>query len=246
MKTPFHCLIIVLLLVTGPAFADFESDVIDLVNAEREARGIRPLSYDADLAAAARAHSQDMGIKNYVGHDSLDGTTFDERIMAEGYICGSCGENIAVGHTGPKAVVDAWMSSSGHRENILREGFCDIGVGYAFVNGSTYHHYWTQDFGRYYGVAECTGEITPPPGSDKRLNNTAAGGEGCFIASARSSTVPLWIFGLILLGLHFEEFLCCQLKRTISVLGLLKMLQPGPKGQIATCKKHNQNIFKRK
>jgi hypothetical protein len=221
MRISLFYLIISLLLSTGPALADFESDVIDLVNAERQARGIRPLSYDPDLAAAARGHSQDMATQNYVGHDSLDGTTFDDRLMAEGYICGTCGENIAAGYQSPQDVVNAWMSSSGHRDNILNEGFCDIGVGYAFNNSSAYTHYWTQNFGRWYGVAECPETATPPPDSDKALGSTA-GGEGCFIASARSSTVPLWIFGLILLGLHFEEFLFSQLKRKFLKLKTLK------------------------
>jgi hypothetical protein len=50
------------------------------------------------------------------------------------------------------------MNSSGHRANILSPNFCDIGVGYAFVSGSPYGHYWTQDFGRREGVSACPGD----------------------------------------------------------------------------------------
>ena len=110
MKTVFHYLII-LLLFTGLARADFESVVIELVNAERQDRGIKPLSYDADLAAAARLHSQDMGDQDYFSHDSLDGAQFYDRIIDEGYDYNLCGENIATGQSGPEYVVDTWMNT---------------------------------------------------------------------------------------------------------------------------------------
>ena len=52
----------------GQVYADFESEVVDLVNVERAAEGLAPLSYDARLAAAARGHSEDMGLQNYFSH----------------------------------------------------------------------------------------------------------------------------------------------------------------------------------
>jgi uncharacterized protein YkwD len=53
----------------------------------------------------------------------------------------SAGENIAKGQITPKAVVDAWMNSSGHRANILNASFTEIGVGYVSSG-----NYWTQMF----------------------------------------------------------------------------------------------------
>ena len=53
----------------------------------------------------------------------------------------TAGENIARGYKTPKAVVDGWMNSSGHRANILSSSFTQIGVGYE-ASG----HYWTQMF----------------------------------------------------------------------------------------------------
>jgi uncharacterized protein YkwD len=51
------------------------------------------------------------------------------------------GENIAMGYQTPDAVVEAWIDSEGHRENILNENFTQIGVGYV-SDGK----YWTQEF----------------------------------------------------------------------------------------------------
>ena len=53
------------------------------------------------------------------------------------------GENIAYGQSTPEAVVQSWMSSSGHRANILSSSFTTIGIGCTVVNGTVY---WAQLF----------------------------------------------------------------------------------------------------
>jgi uncharacterized protein YkwD len=55
----------------------------------------------------------------------------------------SAGENIAYGQKTPEAVMNAWMNSSGHRANILKNGFGKVGIGVYKVNGVLY---WTQLF----------------------------------------------------------------------------------------------------
>jgi hypothetical protein len=101
-----------------------------------------------------------MGRQNYFSHASLDGRTAGDRIEDAGYTWNTYGENIAAGQPTPEDVIDGWMSSSGHRANILDPNFCDIGVGYAYVAASTYRHYWTQDFGRRSGVGSCPPTVT--------------------------------------------------------------------------------------
>ncbi len=142
-------------LLGGNVYAGFESEVIDLVNVERAAEGLPPLSYDASLGAAARGHSEDMGLQNYFSHMGLDGRTACGRITDAGYTWNYCGENIAAGQPTPEDVIDTWMASDGHRANILNPSFCDIGVGYAYVANSAYGHYWTQNFGRRSGLSSC-------------------------------------------------------------------------------------------
>ena len=197
----------ILLLFVGVARADFESEVIELVNAEREARNLHPLSYNQELTVAARRHSQDMGDRNYFDHSTKDGTPdgipFFERIIDAGYNYQTCGENIAAGLATPAAVVDGWMNSDGHRANILDPDYCDIGVGYAAVDGSKYYHYWTQDFGRRAGVTQCPDAVAVPPGTEipvtappateaPALSDTSdtgggGGGGGCFISTSSIS-----------------------------------------------------------
>ena len=141
----------------------FETEVLNLVNQERLAENLHPLTWDNQLHEAARDHSEDMAINNYFSHSSLDGRTVLDRIEDAGYQWGAAGENIAAGYSTPQSVVNGWMNSAGHRQNILSSHYCDLGVGYAYDPSSAYDHYWTQDFGRRMGVISCPGSVNQPP-----------------------------------------------------------------------------------
>ncbi|MEA2661472.1 MAG: hypothetical protein QOH08_1044 [Chloroflexota bacterium] len=112
-----------------------------LLNGERADQGLPPLKENAELASAAAAHSQEMVAQQYFDHVGKDGTDPVDRIRAAGYIPNigvwTVGENLAWG-TGalatPKEIVSAWMHSQGHRENILRPQFKEIGFGVVVGN----------------------------------------------------------------------------------------------------------------
>jgi uncharacterized protein YkwD len=141
-------------LSSGPSSQ--ETEVLTLVNQERQINNLHPLQWDNRLHASALGHSQDMAQQNYFSHTSLDGRSAGTRISQAGYSWNTYGENIAAGYTTPEAVVAGWMNSSGHRANILRSSFCDIGVGYAYSASSSYGRYWTQNFGRKQNVSACS------------------------------------------------------------------------------------------
>jgi uncharacterized protein YkwD len=136
--------------------ATVRAAVLCLHNRERSQRGLPLLKENAKLRGAAQAHSGDMVAQRYFAHDSRSGAGMADRILGTGYGRGrgwSLGENIAWG-TGSLAtaaeIQRAWMASPGHRENILRRQFRDIGIGIAVgapvaggADGATY----TADFG---------------------------------------------------------------------------------------------------
>jgi uncharacterized protein YkwD len=125
--------------------AGMEAEVVTLVNAERAKKPNCPaLNVDARLATAARKHSADMAARGYFDHTSPAGVDFASRITREGYKWAGAGENIAKGQRDARAVMDAWMNSDGHRQNILNCGYRDIGVGLAYDAKKT--PLWTQDF----------------------------------------------------------------------------------------------------
>lgn len=130
----------------GPAESTtaYEREVVREINAARARAGCPALRNDSRLAAAARAHSDDMAARNYFDHNSPDGVTPWDRAKAAGYAQPSA-ENIAAGQATPAAAVKAWLNSPGHRANILNCSSRATGVG--FAEGGKLHYYWTQLFG---------------------------------------------------------------------------------------------------
>ncbi|MCM0650484.1 SafA/ExsA family spore coat assembly protein [Clostridium swellfunianum] len=119
-----------------------ENEVIRLVNIERSKHGLAPLKANWELSRVARIKSQDMKNKGYFSHYSPTyGSPFD-MMKKFGFSFYSAGENIAMGQRTPQEVMTAWMNSPGHRANILKADFKEIGVGLA-RDGSLY---WTQMF----------------------------------------------------------------------------------------------------
>ena len=84
-------------------------------------------------------------------HMGSGGTTASDRANLAGYQSPSVGENIAAGYMTAQEVVDGWMNSPGHRENILNPNYTEIGVGYYYLENDTgiinYNRYWSQSFG---------------------------------------------------------------------------------------------------
>ncbi|MFC4075519.1 CAP domain-containing protein [Salinithrix halophila] len=129
---------------TKKSLSAYEKQVVRLVNLERKKRGLKPLKVQLKLSKVARLKSQDMRNNHYFSHHSPTyGSPFD---MMRRYriTFRAAGENIAAGQSTPKAVMNAWMKSDGHRRNILNANFTHIGVGYA--KGGSYGRYWTQQF----------------------------------------------------------------------------------------------------
>jgi uncharacterized protein YkwD len=132
--------------------------VLCLHNRDRAARGLPALKENPKLRQAALGHSGDMVQQRYFAHDTPSGVGMLDRVKRAGYLrpgrAWSLGENIAWG-TGnlatPAEIHKAWMNSAGHRANILRRGFREIGIGIVLGNpaaspsdeGATF----TADFG---------------------------------------------------------------------------------------------------
>lgn len=130
------------------AAADFEDDVIALINVERAEKGCPPLVEHSILREAAYAHSMDMVQRNFFGHTNPDGEDPSERMQEAGYIPVIWAENIAAGQSTPQEVVAVWLSSEAHRRNTLNCNYLDAGVGYYHAPGVGYWHYWTLNLGR--------------------------------------------------------------------------------------------------
>lgn len=132
---------------TAPASASATAsggEVLSLVNALRARAGCPALRVNGHLDTAARQHSRELARLNRFAHTGANGAGAQQRARTIGYGAG-VGENLAAGQRSPQQVVNAWMTSPGHRRNILNCGYRSTGIGVA--TGGSYGVYWTQQFG---------------------------------------------------------------------------------------------------
>jgi uncharacterized protein YkwD len=122
---------------------ELEARMLELVNRERIAAGLKPFAPDPELTEVARRHSADMFARGYFAHVTPEGRDPFERMREARVSFLTAGENIAlaptleIAHTG-------LMNSPGHRANILRRQFERIGIG--IMDGGVHGLMVTQDF----------------------------------------------------------------------------------------------------
>lgn len=105
-----------------------EKELLSLINAQRKAYGLPELSFNSELQRVAKAKAQDLVANNYFSHTSPTyGSPFD-MMKSFGIKYKTAGENIA-GNSSLSGAVDAWMNSTGHRENILNNAYNYTGIG---------------------------------------------------------------------------------------------------------------------
>lgn len=121
----------VLLQSAGFTAAVLPAALTDLTNADRAAAGHSLLKPDAHLAQAARKKAEDMAANGYFAHVSPDGKSPWYWLDAVGYKYTYAGENLAVDFTDSMDVEEAWMNSPGHRANIVKPEYTQIGIGTA-------------------------------------------------------------------------------------------------------------------
>lgn len=132
------------------AKASFIDKVLQLTNHEREKVGLSPLTLEPKLCSSASWKADDMAERNYFEHADGNGRDFVDRAEQFGYYNWTyLGENIAAGQSTPEEVVQEWMASPGHRKNILKPQYKEIGIGYSAGAHGQYKHYWVQEFGTH-------------------------------------------------------------------------------------------------
>lgn len=120
-----------------------------LTNEQRQKNNLPSLSINSTLTLAAQKKAENMLAENYWSHYSPDGKTPWDFILGAGYKYEYAGENLAKNFLFSNGVVDAWMNSTTHRDNLLKKEYTE--VGYAIVNGTLNGEQTTlvvQEFGK--------------------------------------------------------------------------------------------------
>ena len=130
----------------APAAAPTGDDlgrVLALVNEARAGAGCGAVTADAGLSRVAQGHSEGMRDRNFFAHTDLDGRSPFDRAAQAG-VTNARAENIARGQQDAAAVMEAWLTSPGHRKNILNCDYRTMGLGVATGSRGPW---WTQMFG---------------------------------------------------------------------------------------------------
>jgi len=114
-------------------FSSLEAEILSLINSTRASHGLSSLSPNQMLTDLARMRSSDMVSRNYFSHYSPDGRNIKHIFAEYGVTYKNFGENLGnaapAGYGSPRAFLNAWMNSPGHRDNMLRSNYTLIGVG---------------------------------------------------------------------------------------------------------------------
>lgn len=114
----------------GDPAADPDAELLLRLNDARSRRGLPLVARRADLDAVARAHSQEMVARGYVGHTSPTTGTVVERLETAGIHSPLSAENIGRAYS-PGGVHAGLMASPGHRANILHPQATHVGIGHS-------------------------------------------------------------------------------------------------------------------
>ncbi|WP_230658277.1 CAP domain-containing protein [Psychrobacter sp. I-STPA10] len=110
---------------------------------------VESLVWNGHLAQSASLHAKDMADNNYFSHESQDGRTMEQRIIAAGYANNSYkAENISAGRKTLDDTINGWIASEGHCKNMMSPDYQDFGMACASNANSEYTTYWVQNFGK--------------------------------------------------------------------------------------------------
>jgi uncharacterized protein YkwD len=167
-----------------------------LLNQQRAASGIGPLVENAALSSASTGYSQRMVAQGFFAHESPDGGTLVDRLTAAGYLGDDdawvVGENIGWGQASlatPRSMVDAWMNSPGHRENLLSADYTEVGLGLALGTPAdqTWGATYTTDFGAGATPAPARPRVKAASATRKKAARAASCARAASVRHTRST-----------------------------------------------------------
>lgn len=149
--------------ITSASRRQMRRAVVCLINLQRAERHLPRLAANPRLDRSAQGWTDEM-----VNHrDFTHGANFSARITATGFSWSNVGENIAGGFRTPSAVVNGWMASTGHCQNILSPIYREVGTGVSAgssLDGGNAPGTWTQDYGLIMGQPPASAAYGPASG----------------------------------------------------------------------------------
>lgn len=182
--------------VLGVATNITTQDLLAITNQKREEKGLAPLTLNNELAVAASSKARNMFAKDYWAHNAPDGTTPWAFFQLVGYNYIYAGENLAKDFNDSTGVVNAWMASPSHRENMLSARYNEIG--FAVVNGKLHNEETTlvvELFGKQQGSVAAVPKTKVNPPLVAGVTNTPL-----IDSTALTKKVSIFILAILILA----------------------------------------------
>ncbi|MFJ5274182.1 CAP domain-containing protein [Streptomyces sp. NPDC088358] len=158
---------------TPPVAAPDPDGFLELVNSVRAAAGSPPVSLDARLAGAARAHASGMAARGLLSSQGADGTSVYQRVTAAGYAYLTVGEHLVSGPRTPGEFVEYCLATEQSRATLYDRAYTQTGIAYV-ADPRSGDLYWTALWARPFstdGLARTSREVVA-------LTNAERAGEG--------------------------------------------------------------------
>lgn len=120
---------------------------LQLVNAYRSQKGLKPLRLSAKLESAALAHSKDLAKADRISHYGSDGSDTWDRVHRTGYDARLTAENVGTGQRSLTEVFRGWQNSPDHNANILLADAEEMGIAVVYEPQTQFKTFWTMVIG---------------------------------------------------------------------------------------------------
>jgi len=185
-------------LTTGSSRAFGISDIVTGSNQARAQLNKRALVAHTQLMAAAQMKAEDMAKGHFFAHTAPDGTVAWDYFKKVGYPYQVAGENLAITNESANAVIQGWLNSPTHRENLLSTEYVDMGIGMASF-GDYQGHKGTYVVVAFYGKradAQSPTATTLPAGGTSNFRPR--------LIPVSSTLIGITAVALMLVGITFE------------------------------------------
>ncbi len=119
----------------------------DVINAYRKQNGLKPLTINTELTAAAKAHARDLAKWDRISHYGSDGSNPWDRVKRAGYNAKVAAENVGTGQVNFDEVFKGWQESPGHNRNLLMGDVDNMGIALVQEPKTEFKTFWVLALG---------------------------------------------------------------------------------------------------
>ena len=132
--------------LSGRDYSNTQLDIataLKSINSYRQAKGLKSVKLNAELSAAAKAHSRDLAKWDRISHYGSDGSNPWDRVKRSGYKARLAAENVGTGQANFDEVLKGWKESEGHNKNLLLADAEHVGLALVQDPNTEFKSFWT-------------------------------------------------------------------------------------------------------